>query len=314
MYAKGEYLGVALLKLVIAGPLVRFFTMRDQERHKVKPIRSRWYLQAACLISLVLMCHPFVDKPLNFFDRFNTIVSADPSTVYQQFMRGQVWLDQQLANGGMTQDQVERKKNDNERIYKRIKSSSDKLLYIKFGDIIDFNETGHIEEPSFLYVTAHALTFVGWMMGAVLMICHFLPPGGHLSILILLICLFAVEMEARFVSTDSLFGYFVIISEAEWPVFEAICAIKEAMVGVICGVIVLSGIFGGPGDATKTLLRNLLRTNAGVVTTLKDENIKQLSIDPDEPVTTAGINLAHVIARSVGALVLLSSIFLRSTE
>jgi hypothetical protein len=156
--------------------------------------------------------------------------------------------------------------------------------------------------------------FTLWFIAAVLLSCSYLPWGGHVTILCLLICLFAVEVEARFVSTETLFGYFLFINESDWSVFEAICALKQAMVGVVCMVIVLAGIFSGPGDATKTLLRNLLRTNAGVITTLKDENIKRVNIDPDEPVSSPGVNLAHVIARSVGFLVLFSSVFLRSSE
>jgi hypothetical protein len=304
------YLSATLVKLLVGSPIVRFLIKREDMR---RPISRRWGLHVACFITFALLSHPFVNKPPNYFDRFNAIVSADPSTVYQQYMRSQVWLDTQLAQGRMEKEEVDARKSENEKIHKRIHSAGNKLLYVKFGDVIDYAE-GSIDEPSFLYVAGLSVNFVAWFMGAVLLVCHYLPPGGFMTIVILLVTLFAIEMEARFVNTDSLFGYMLFINESEWTVFEAVNACKEAMVGVVCGVIVLAGMFSGSGDQTKTLLRNLLRTNAGVVNVLKDEQIKEVTMDPDDPVSPAGTNLPHLIARSVGVFVLFSSVFLKSSD
>ena len=260
------------------------------------------------------MTHPFVDKPLNYFERFNTIVLADPSTVYQQFTRSQLWLDAQLARGTMSNDEVTKQKTENEKIHKRIHSGGNKLLYVRFGDIIDYEELGAIEEPPFLYVTALSANFIVWFMGAVLLTSYYLPTGGLVSVLLMLISLFALEMEARFISPDTMFGYMLFINDSEWTVFEAINGLKQAMPGLVCMIIIVAALFSGPADTTKTLLRNLLRTNAGIVTVLKDENIKQAAIDPDEPVSAPGMNLPTVLARGIGALVLFNGIFLKSTE
>ena len=310
----GEFLGRTLIKLVVAAPIVRFLVNKDTTPTRRRLAWSRrWYIQLACLICMSLFSHPFVDRPGNYFDRFNTIVAADPSTVYQQFMRSQVWLDEQVAQGRIKSEDAEKEKLENERIHRRIHSSGNKLLYVKFGDVIDYSDNS-VQEPSFLYVAGYAANFAIWFMGAVFLVCHYLPPGGFMSIVLVLITLFAVEMESRFIHTDSLFGYLLFINESEWTVFEAINACKEAMVGIVCAVIILAGLFGDAGDGHKTLLRNLLRTNAGLVTVLKDEGIKEVTMESDEPLSPPGANLPHIIARTVGLLVLFSSVFLKSSE
>jgi hypothetical protein len=309
----GAYIGKTLLRLVIAGPIVSALMKQDARKHRQCSLVSRWFFQIASLITLVLIAEPFIDRPMNYFDRFNTVVSADPSTIYQQYMRSQTWLDEQLRTGRLNKDLVNVTKTENEKIYKRISSIGNKLLYVRFGDIIDYAD-GSMEEPSFLYVTSLSANFIAWFMGAVLLTCYQLPPGGHLSILMLLVSLFALEMESRFISSDTLFGYMRFINENEWTVFEALRAFKEAMPGFVCSVIILASLFSGPGDTTKTLLRNLLRTNAGVVSILKDENLTQVNIDADETVSSPSMNLPHIIAKTVGALVLVNGVFRGSTE
>jgi hypothetical protein len=310
----GEFFGATLLKLVIAAPIVHFLMKRDRANHANRALVSRWYFQLASLITMMLIAHPFVDKPVNYFERFNTIVLADPSTLYQQFTRTQLWIDDMEAQEVITAEEAKRRKTENERIHKRVHPIGNKRLYIKFGDIIDYEQTGSIEEPSFLYVSALSGNFVAWFMGAVLLTCYHLPAGGLLSVLLLLISFFALEMEARYISTETLFGYMIFITDSEWTVFEAINALKQAMPGFVCMVIVINALFSGSGDTMKTMLRNLLRTNAGIVTVLKDENLKQASIDPDEPVSAPGMNLPTLLARGIGALVLLNSVLFISSS
>jgi hypothetical protein len=225
-------------------------------------------------------------------------------------MRAQTWLDQQAAAGKMDASEAKKMKDENEKIHARIHSAKNKLLYNRFGDLIDYEDS--IDEPSFLTVVGFSAVHVVWFMSACMLICYYLPTGAYLTILMVLLTLFCVEVEARFIQTDLLFSTLIFMNESDWAVFEAIRACKQAMVGLVCLVIIIAGVFHGESDNTKTLLRNALRTNAGIVSVLKDENIKELTIDPDEPMSKPGINLAATIARWIGLFVLVSNIFLRS--
>lgn len=298
------------MSLAVAAPVTHFLVKRDSLRHRKRSFGSRFYLHLALLVATVLLSKPFLSRPANYFDRFNTIISADPSTVYQQYMRAQKWLDSQITSGAMPEAEATKIKQENDKIHSRIHSSKNKLLYNRFGDLIDYDQG--IDEPSFLMVAGFAAVYVAWFFSACVLTCHALPSGGFLAILLMLLTIFCVEIEARFVSTDLLFSSLLFINESDWAVFEAIRACKQAMVGLVCVVLIIAGMFHGEADNTKTLLRNALRTNAGIVTVLKDDNIKELNIDPDEPLERPGVNLASTLARWVGLFFLVSSIFLRS--
>lgn len=303
-----SYLGSTLLRLSVAAPITRFLVKQDQRRSaSSSSFAKRSFLHLAILVVIVTFSYPFISKEPNFFDHFNAVVTADKSTVYQQFRRAQTWIDQQVQEGNIDPEEAASQKAENERKHSFIHDSGRKLTYMKFGDIVDYS---NFEEPSFLSATAFAGTYALWIISAVMLLCYYLPSGGILTIFLLLCMLFSVEIESRFIDSEYLFDYVYFVDKNEWTLFELIKAIKQSIVGVICLVIVLAGLFSqNNGTKTKSLARNLLKTNAGIVTLLKDENINEVLIEPDEPTRSNGENIANVIAKGLGFVVLAVSIF-----
>lgn len=303
-----SYLGSTLLRLAVAAPITRFLIKQDQRRSASSTsFIKRIFLHLAILVVIVTFSYPFVSKEPNFFDHFNAVVTADKSTVYQQFRRAQSWIDEQVQEGNIDPEEAASLKTENDRMHSFIHDSGRKLTYMKFGDIVDYN---NFEEPSFLTVTAFAANYSLWIISAVMLLCYYLPAGGILTIFLLLCIFFSVEIESRFIDSEYLFEYAFFVHKNEWTLFELIKAIKQSIVGVICLVIVLAGLFSqNTGTKTKSLARNLLKSNAGIVTLLKDENIKEALIEPDEPMGTNGANIANVIAKGLGFVVLAASIF-----
>jgi hypothetical protein len=303
-----------LIKLIVAAPLTKFLVKKDVASKGYKrPISSRLSLNIAIIVCLSLSAHPFVSKPANLYEKFNAIVAADSSTVYQQFRRTQTWIDRQMSEGKICAEEGEFKKAENEELFKRIKTPALRQYYTRFGDIIDYSKP--IEEPSFMFVAGQAINHVVFFISIVVGLCYYLPMGGLLTIFIFLLAIFCLEIECRFISPESLFEYIFFLNGNEWTIFEAINALKEALVGVVCAVIIANGLFGDSLDATtKNLIRKVLRTNASIVTVLKDENIMTAPKDTEED-DDAGkprLNFGNMITKAVGLVALFSSVFLRS--
>jgi hypothetical protein len=145
-----------------------------------------------------------------------------------------------------------------------------------------------------------------------MLLCYYLPAGGLLSIFLVLCVLFSIELEARFIDSDSLFEYIPFVDKNEWTVFEVIKAVKQSVVALVCLVIIIAGLFSDDsGSKTRSHARNLLRTNAAIVTVLKDENLKEAQVEPDEPIGSKGGDIATFIARGIGLLVLVGSLFFK---
>lgn len=279
-------LGVSLGSLVVGVPVVRWLVNRDVKQRTRNPRKSlvkRHSLNLAILIALSLFAYPFVAKPQNHFERFHTIISADPSTVYQQFRRSQVWVEDQVSAKILSPDLGDKLKAENERIHKILHSPTNRNLYIKFGDLLK-GSSKSIEEPGFLFCTGYAFNFVLWMGSAVALVGYFLPPGGLLACILILLAMFAVEIESRFVDSESIQDYFFFLNASQWGTFEIIVAMKQAYVGVVCGIVILATLFSTDHqvDKAKVGLRNLLKSNAALVAVIKDPSIVQTNSQPDE--------------------------------
>lgn len=306
-----SFLGSVLVRLAVAAPLTRFCIKRDKAWRN-KSILKRIFLHAAILTVILTFSYPFFSREPNFFEHFNATVKADKSTVYQQYRRAQTWLDEQVGKGEMTPEEAGLQKAENERKHSYIHDSGRKFVYIKFGDIIDFSSDNY-EEPSFLYAATFAATYTLWIMSAVLLLCYYLPPGALLAIFLGLCVLFCVEIECRFIESDSLFNYVFFVDSNEWTVFEVIRALKESVVSFVCLVITLAGLFSeNDGGETKSHVRNLLRTNAALITLLKDENLKEAQIEPDEPIGSKTAKFADFVARGIGLVILVFFLFFKS--
>ena len=303
-------LSSVLLRLVVGASVTRFLVLKDKPSAN-KPLVKRHYLTVAMLIALSLFSYPFIAKPDSYFDRFNTAVTADQSTVYQQVRRAQTWIDQQVGQGSITAEEGASMKAENDMIHKRIHSGTNRQLYIRFGDMIDYSKS--IEEPPFLYAAAVSANYVLWFMSATVGVCHYLPTGGKMTILMFLLAIFCVELETRFIHPESVFDYLFFLNKNEWTLFEAINATKEAAVGIVCAVVLIAGAFGGDVSVkTKRLARQALKSNAGLVTVLRDENIKELPPKEEVPADGSDVNIAGMITRVLGLLALFSSVFFKS--
>lgn len=301
------------LRLLIAAPVTRFLVSKDVESlgHR-KPLVKRHFLSLAILLALSLFAYPFTNKVDNYFDRFNTIVAADPSTVYQQYRRSQTWIDSQVESEKLDPEEAALRKAENDEIYKRIKSPVGRLMYIRFGDILDYSKP--IEEPSFIYAAGYALNHVVFFISLSVGLCYYLPAGGLVTIFLFLLSIFCLELEARFVAPESLFDYLFFLNANEWTVFEAIEAAKESLVGIVCGIIIVNGVFANDlSEKTRYLIRKVLRTNASIVTVLKDDNIDEVprDTDTDDSLDRPVANIGATVTKVLGLIALVSSVFFR---
>ena len=298
--------------LLVGVPLVRWFGKRDK-MSKGRFFMKRINLHAAILIALYLTLAPFLNKPKNYFEQFNTIVSADYSTVYQQFRRTQTWIEDQVNLGFMDADLGESKIAFNERIHKIIHSPTNRALYLKFGDVLGMGSSEiksgikSGQEPSLLYCAGYAMNFVVWMGSLVALVCGtFLPFGGLLVSILILLAIFCLEVESRYVEASFLF----FLNPNEWATFEVIVAAKQAYAGIVCIIVLLATLTEtNLGEKTKVNLRNLLKSNAALVNVVKDTSVTTLTQDHDETYTqNEGFNIHKFVMLVISAIAIVSAL------
>jgi len=273
-------------------------------------------LALALLIVAVLLGVPFANKPTNFYEHFNTVSAADPSTVYQQFMRTQVWIDSQVAAGTLESEVGESRKTRNERIHKVLHSGAGRRVYSKFGDILGKSILKKsIDEPSFLFCTGYAMNYVVWMGSVVALTCSFLPQGGLVACILILLGMFCLELEARFMDAQSIYTYFFFLNASEWMPFEILVAMKQAFAGVVVLVVLIATLFvSSTGtERTKANLRNLLKSNAAIVTVLKDPSLTEVNMTKDEVYFgETDVNINRIIMGLISCLAILAAVMVPS--
>lgn len=297
---------VTMASIVLGGPGVRWLGNRDSGLSR----------KFAFLICVCLVIYPFFAKPTNFFERFNTIVSADTSTVYQQFRRTQTWIDSRVEAGSLDSDIAESKKAHNERIHNVLHSGRTRKLYLQYGDVLGKSILKKsIEEPSFLYCAGYAMNHVVWIGSLIALSCSFLPQGGLMTCILILLGMFCLELESRFIDADSIYTYFFFLNASEWATFEILVAMKQAFAGIVCGIVLIATVYVSPhgSERTKTNLRNLLKSNAALVAVMKDPAITEFKMQKDEVYLGENdVNINRIIISLISGIAIIAAVFVTS--
>jgi hypothetical protein len=308
--------GEILLTLVISVPIVKFCIKRDSRANK---ITRRYWLWISLLISFSTLILPIGFKPASFYDKLRITTNADESTVVQQWRRMEQFRKDQVTRGVMSEEESEQAKKLYNMYKSVLVSPTNRYLYVKFGDILEYSPGVMPVEPNFMFVVAHASVFYIWVGAAIMALAFFLPQGGLLAISLVLASMFAVEMETRFIDADSIYAYMFFLSKSDWAPFELVQILRGMIVGIVNLVVVIAGVFVTSNrlNNTNTLLKNILRSNAAIVTAIKTapSEGRVLVNDDDETDTMAAsdIDIGAVMNKLIAVVSLGSFILFRNS-